>query len=73
MTRGLILLLLQLCNSSHNVLTPHISKTYLPIVSLNVCELKLNITQGKITVKGKGRLTLRGGGSPTPPENVNIY
>ena len=26
----------------HNVLTPHISKTHLPIVSLNVRELELN-------------------------------
>ena len=28
--------------ASHNALTPHISKTNLPIVSLNVRELKLN-------------------------------
>ena len=26
----------------HNVLSPHISKTHLPIVSLNVCEHELN-------------------------------
>ena len=26
----------------HNVLTPHISKTHLPIVSVNVHELELN-------------------------------
>ena len=26
----------------HNVLTPHISKTHLPICSLNVCEPELN-------------------------------
>ena len=26
----------------HNVLTPHTSKTHLPIVSLNVLKLKLN-------------------------------
>ena len=27
---------------SHNVLTPHISKTHLPIVLLNVLEFELN-------------------------------
>ena len=60
MTHGLILVLLQLCNSRHtgmrisnfvflsvitaprNVPTPHISKTHLPIVSLNARELELN-------------------------------
>ena len=58
MTRGLISLLLQLCNSRphmyanfvllsvivapHNVLTPRISKTHLPIASLNVRELEFN-------------------------------
>ena len=26
----------------HNVLTPHIGKTQLPVVSLNIRELKLN-------------------------------
>ena len=26
----------------HNVLATHISKTHLPVVSLNVCELELN-------------------------------
>ena len=26
----------------HNVLTPHISKTHLPIVSLNVSEVEFN-------------------------------
>ena len=28
--------------ASHNVLTPHISKTHLPTVSLNVREVELN-------------------------------
>ena len=28
--------------ASHNLLTPHISKTHLPIVSLNVRKLELN-------------------------------
>ena len=28
--------------ASHNVLTPHVSKTHLPIVSLNILELELN-------------------------------
>ena len=57
MTPGPILLLLQLRNSRphgyanfqvcsfiapHNVLTPNISKTRLPIVSLNVHEVELN-------------------------------
>ena len=30
---------LSVITARHNVPTPHISKTHLPIVSLNVCEL----------------------------------
>ena len=33
---------LSLISAPYNVLTPHISKTNLPVVSLNVRELKLN-------------------------------
>ena len=41
-----------------NVLTPHISKTHLPIVSINVRELKLNWCS-------KNQSKKKGG--PTPP------
>ena len=34
--------ILSVITAPHNVLTPHISKTHLPIVSLNVRELELN-------------------------------
>ena len=33
---------LSLITAPHNVLTPHFSKTHLPIVSLNVREVELN-------------------------------
>ena len=33
---------LSLITAPHNVLTPHNSKTHLPIVSLNVSEVELN-------------------------------
>ena len=33
---------LSMITAAHNVATPHISKTHLPIISLNARELKLN-------------------------------
>ena len=48
-----------------NVLTPHINKTYLPIVLLNVREAELNWPL-KRPVKERGRPPCVGGGSPTP-------
>ena len=35
-------LVLSVIIAPHNVLTPHISKTHLPFVSLNLRELELN-------------------------------
>ena len=36
------LAVLSVITAPHNVPTPYISKTHLPIVSLNVCEVELN-------------------------------
>ena len=48
----------------HNVLTPHISKTDLPIVSLNVRELELML---KGAVKEKGESPCMDGGRGRNP------
>ena len=40
--RILNFVVLSVITAPHNVLTPHISKTRLPIVSLNVSEAELN-------------------------------
>ena len=40
--RIFIFVVLSVITAPHNVLTPHISKTRLPIVSLNVSEAELN-------------------------------
>ena len=52
---------------SPNVLTPHISKSHLPIVSLNVRELKLMLK--RVIKKNIAPSPCVGDGSPTPPVN----
>ena len=56
---------LSVITAPHNAHTPHISKNYLPIVSLNVHELKFDVQK---TSQGKREASLPRGESPTPPE-----
>ena len=55
-------LVLSVIISPHNVLTPHISKTQLRIVSLDIRKLKLNDA-----LKERGRPACVEDGSPTLP------
>ena len=50
----------------HDVLTPHISKTYLPIVSLNVREFELNWCSKEHSRKNGGPPYVESGSSVTP-------
>ena len=55
----------------HSVLTPHISKTHLPICSLNGHELELNwCSKDQSRKRGGPPAKGRGGGSPT---SLKIY
>ena len=54
--------------TSHNVLTPHISKTHLPIVSLNVRELESWIDPQKSKVP----LYMRDGSLPVTPDPPKV-
>ena len=51
----------------HNVLTPHISKTHLLIVSVNIRQLELIL---KRPVKEKGRHPMRGECKPNSPSKA---
>ena len=52
-------------------ISPHISKTHLPIVSLNVCELELNCCSEQQSRK-KGD-PLVGGWNPNSPSKALIF
>ena len=60
----------------HNVLTPPIIKTHLPVVWLNVRKLELNWCSKmlKRAVKEKGSTPLCGGRKPNSPlQSLKIY
>ena len=56
----------------HNIYTPHISKTHLPIVSLNVYELKLNWCSKDLSRKTEGPPAW-GVEAQLPPQSLKIY
>ena len=60
--------ILSVITTLYNVPTFHISKTHLPIVSLNIREVELNWCS-KDQLRKKGG-PLRGGGNPTPPSKI---